>query len=151
MTLTPLIAGWSVFPMRSPLPANTTGASQGVPLHSCRAALDNNRQQASRETRLTLSDWHEVIVLLRCYDSKWVSHNCYTRVSPSLPPQTHVCGVENVDNPLQCGVALPLLLLAYQLDVPQLSKVKVPLLLHVLDGGFQNAHLHDSGTTEPQQ
>ena len=64
--------------------------------------------------------------------------------------RTHVCGVENLDYPLQRWVALPLLLLAYQFDVPQLAKVKVPLLLHVLDGRLQNVHLNNIGRTGPK-
>lgn len=54
---------------------------------------------------------------------------------------THICGVEDVYDPLQCGVALSFLLLANQLNVPQLTKVKISLLLHVLNGRFQHLHL----------
>lgn len=54
---------------------------------------------------------------------------------------THICGVEDVDNPLQCRVAFSLLLLANQLNVPQLTKIKVSFLLHVLNGRFQNLKL----------
>lgn len=57
--------------------------------------------------------------------------------------ETHVCGVEDVDDPLQRGVDFLLLfvLLADQLDVPQLAEIKVSFLLHVLDGGFQYLQL----------
>lgn len=60
---------------------------------------------------------------------------------------THVCGVEDVNDPLQRGVALAFLLLTDQLDVPQLTKIKVSLLLDVLDGGFQDFHLVERKAT----
>ena len=45
--------------------------------------------------------------------------------------EAFVCGIENVHDPLQHRVVLPLVLLANQLDVPQLSKIEVSLLLQV--------------------
>lgn len=59
---------------------------------------------------------------------------------------THVCGVEDVGDLLQRGVLLAVLLLADHLDAPQFSKIKVPLLLHVLDGGSQGLQLWGKNT-----
>lgn len=55
---------------------------------------------------------------------------------------TYVCGVENVHNPLQHRVVLPLVLLANQLNVPQLSKIEVSLLLQVFHSQLQYIDLH---------
>lgn len=55
---------------------------------------------------------------------------------------TYVCGVENVHDPLQHRVVLPLVLLANQLNVPQLSKIEVSLLLQVFNSKLQYVDLH---------
>ena len=56
--------------------------------------------------------------------------------------EAFVCGVENVHDPLQHRVVLPLVLLANQLDVPQLSKIEVSLLLQVFHSKLQYIDLH---------
>lgn len=55
---------------------------------------------------------------------------------------TYVCGVENVHDPLAAQGCSPLVLLANQLDVPQLSKIEVSLLLQVFHSKLQYIDLH---------
>lgn len=72
-------------------------------------------------------------------------------VGPERAPPTHVLvgGVEDLHQPLHEAVALLALLLAEQLDLPQLPEVEVPLLLHALQGQLQRVYLQGRGAGKP--
>lgn len=92
-----------------------------------RSALHLNKKTFVTSSR------RRVVIMLSHFDK---SGTRWLYCQPNGRSPTHICGVENIHDPQQCGVAFIFLLLANELDASQLPKIKVSLLLHVMNCRF---------------